>query len=848
MIFFKCGSACGAPVVIDGNFKGYLFFTSKNKQRAFSDYELFVFGLFVSCFEKFLQLREYVKTNYDLLLTINSVPLAIYWKDSNLRYVRSNKHFQNFVGLSFDEIVNKSDDDIFPENLAKRMKSDDKRILKSSQPMLSYETEYVDADNQKHWLNNSKLLIHNEEENSTLILGVFEEVTKQKSIELEILQRDRQLERSLDEIRHANNAKSEFLSRMSHEIRTPLNAIIGMTHIAKRTTNLEKIDECLGRIDTSAKNLLDIINDILDMSRIEEDKLEIVKENFSLEKILATTCNTVYGRISEKSQRLSIDVSHDVDRTYIGDGQRLSQVIINLLSNAIKFSDENNDIKLKIDLLDKSEGYSTLQFSIIDHGIGLTNDQLGRLFQTFEQGDGGMTRKYGGTGLGLSISKKLVELMGGRIWAQSVYKEGSTFTFTVVLKDTESKDRVKLSHEIDLNNLRVIVVDDSYDTLEIFLSVLGSHGINTSTALSGKEALKMISESDAMGQPFQIAFVDWKMPGLDGIKTAKLIKETNTNKSVVVLISIAELSGIRDEAEEAGISRFLSKPLFPDTIISTINEIMCSTRFVPTPPAPSDTDFTGKCILLAEDMDINREVLMALVESTNVKVEVAENGKIAVGMVRADPEKYDMVFMDIHMPVMGGYEALKEIRMINNAWAKKMPIVAMTANALAEDIIKSKESGMDDHISKPINQLELFDKMTNYMKLREKSNMSNQDSNTKSAETFLPYFDIEDGLSRLLGKKKLLSKLLLTFKNEENMKKTEDAIAAQDIKTALEAVHTVKGTSANLSLRAVNEAAIALEADMKGLGMNVTTLLPALKAAYDTTISMIDEVIAYLDV
>jgi signal transduction histidine kinase/CheY-like chemotaxis protein len=509
-----------------------------------------------------------------------------------------------------------------------------------------------------------------------------------------------------------NMHKSAFLANMSHEIRTPMNAIIGMTTIGKSAADSDRKDYCFTKIEDASNHLLGVINDVLDMSKIEANKFELAPAEFELEKMLRRVVNVVNFRIDEKQQKFSVHIDRSIPRMLIGDDQRIAQVITNLLWNAIKFTPEKGSITITVRLIEKVDETCTLQVSISDTGIGITPEKQEKIFKSFEQAESSTTRKYGGTGLGLAISKSIIELMGGKIWVQSESGKGSVFTFTIqVQRGTEGKHAL-LSPEINLNNIRIMTVDDDPDVLRYFLEIMHSFGIMCDVAISGEKALQLVDQKGG----YHIYFIDWKMPVMDGIQLAYEIKTRVTENSIVIMISAVEWSAIADKAKAAGVDKFLSKPLFPSSIAEVINECLGVDKQQAEKSRSADIAgiFAGKRLLLAEDVEINREIVQTLFEPTKLEIDCAENGIEAVRMFNEEPLKYDMIFMDIQMPEMDGYEATRRIRALDNRQAKIIPIIAMTANVFREDVERCLKAGMDDHVGKPIDFDEVLNKLRSY--------------------------------------------------------------------------------------------------------------------------------------
>ncbi|MDR1575966.1 MAG: response regulator [Treponema sp.] len=522
-----------------------------------------------------------------------------------------------------------------------------------------------------------------------------------------------------EQAEQANIAKSEFLANMSHEIRTPMNAIIGMTRIAKSVDEVAKKDYCLGKIENASAHLLGVINDILDMSKIEANKFELSFTEFDFEKMLMRITDVIDFRVGEKSQTLFVKTDPDIPGYIISDEQRLAQVITNLFSNAIKFTPEKGTISLKVHKVSESGNGETctLQIEVGDTGIGITEDQKARLFQSFVQADNSVSRKYGGTGLGLAISKRIIEMMGGGIWVESEPGKGSVFKFTIQA-GIGSKTS---THEIfapKMENIRALVVDDSSELREYFLALAKGIGFSCDAADGGAQAIEMMESS-----VYDIYFVDWRMPGMDGTELSREIRKKTGERTVIIMISAYEWGKIADEAKAAGVDGFIPKPIFASNIVNCINRhFWVEKKFEPGPVRPKpeahDTVLAGKRILIAEDIDINREIVITLLEPWGLNIRCAENGEQALEMFQAEPDGFDLIFMDVHMPIMDGFIATRRIRAFEaetRAGLQKVPIIAMTANVFAEDIEKCLASGMTDHVGKPLDMEQVVEKLKKYL-------------------------------------------------------------------------------------------------------------------------------------
>ena len=513
----------------------------------------------------------------------------------------------------------------------------------------------------------------------------------------------------------ANLAKSEFLANMSHEIRTPMNAIIGMLAIGKTSAEIERKDYCFGRIEDASLHLLGVINNILDISKIEAGKFELSATEFDFERMLQRVVNVINYRTDEKQLRLSVNIDKDIPKYLIGDDQRLAQIITNLMGNAVKFTPEGGSVSLNTYYLGAQNDTCSIRIVVTDSGIGITPEQQIRLFQSFRQAEESTARRFGGTGLGLVISKHIVEMMGGKIWIESEPGKGSTFSFLVYLKLSEKEKGAQPLPGINPEGVRVLVVDDAPDVLEYFKDILQRFGVHCDLALSGELGLQLVEKNGS----YNIYFIDWKMPGIDGIELAKLLKERSdgdgASHSIVVMISSADWNTVEPVARKAGVNKFLSKPVFPSMIEDILNDSL-GNKTQQNAAAVIADNFEGYHVLLAEDIEINREIVLTLLEPAHLTIDCAENGAEACRLFSEAPDKYDMIFMDVQMPEMDGYAATRRIREMETQKAKTIPIVAMTANVFREDIEKCLEAGMTDHLGKPLVFEEILRILRKYLR------------------------------------------------------------------------------------------------------------------------------------
>jgi two-component system sensor histidine kinase/response regulator len=606
-----------------------------------------------------------------------------------------------------------------------------------------------------------------------------------------------------------------------------MNAVIGMAYLALKTSLTDKQRDYVNKIHNAGTSLLGVINDILDFSKIEAGRLDIEAVDFRLDDVIASVTSITAQKAQDKGLEFLAEVASSVPQNLVGDPLRLGQVIANLINNAIKFT-EDGDVYLKAELLEQVGERAMFRFSVKDTGIGMTPEQAARLFQPFSQADMSTTRKHGGTGLGLTISKRLVELMGGEIGLESEPGIGSTFQFTVSVDVGSGPEQSRIIPE-QLRSVSALVVDDNAAARDILVHALDGVCARVDAVSSGEEAIAAVTQNDS-GRPYDVIFMDWRMPGMDGIQAARLIKQDPELKThpAIVLVTAFGREEVRDEAESIQMDGFLLKPVTTSMLVDTLVTLFAGARQDRTALAPAvdrhADRLRGVRVLLAEDNEINQQIAVELLEGVGATVEVANDGLEAVRKLLEHPvpPNFDVVLMDLQMPEMDGYQATRKIR--SDPRFASFPIIAMTAHATMEERQKCLDAGMNGHVSKPIDPTSLFETLERFvapaMKGRAVPQQEPAPAAVAEADALpdVPGLNTAEGLMRVAGNRKLYRKLLRQFSSTEAdaAQRIGSALAEKDRALAERLAHTVKGVAGNIGAPAVQNAAANLEKAIKG--------------------------------
>jgi len=670
-----------------------------------------------------------------------------------------------------------------------------------------FEFRIREEGDEVRWFSASGTVIERDRKGKPgIIAGTVMEITSTKTMQHAI-------EAAKTAAEEASKAKSDFLANMSHETRTPMNAIIGFVHLALKTALTPQQRDYVSKIKQAAEWLLGTINDILDFSKIEAGKLVMETVDFSLERALGTVVSVTGHAAHEKGLELLVKIAPDVPLVLAGDPHRLSQVLVNLVGNAVKFT-PTGEVELQVACLETSLGKVKLRFSVRDSGIGMTAEQRANLFRPFTQADSSTTRRYGGTGLGLSIAQRIVKMMDGEIWLESEPGRGSTFSFTAWFGAPAAAPGQQRTVPAGLADVKVLVVDDNVAARDVAVQVLRSLRFRVAAAGSNEEALELARQADS-NDPFGLVLIDWGMRGMDGIEAIRAIRRGGFLRTIPRVLLMNAGPGVEDlraRAREAGAVGVVAKPITPSSLFDAI-----ITAFAPAGAGEMVREgqrpggLAGVRVLLAEDNEINRQIAVELLRGEGMEVSVVENGRQAVELLSREGEDYQVVLMDIQMPEMDGYEATRRLRAQPRFSA--LPIIAMTAHALAEERRRAMDAGMTDHLTKPIQPDALFEILRRYAGRSAAEGTRAQGGSGRSAQQQpvpdIGGIDVQGGLRRVGGNAKLYLDLLGRYVEGQRdaVQKIRAALGAGDRVLAARVAHTLNGVSGNVGAGEVQAAA-----------------------------------------
>ncbi len=783
-------------------------------------------------------MKEITKKNEELALNqqflqsiLQNIRATIYVKDIQGKYLYVNNEFERLMAMDTNLIIGKDDSELFQNNNNPRSSRYDAQIINTKYGV-SFEDSFIDSFGvERNFLFTKVPMMKGEVVSGICCIGT--DITHLKAMEKELLEAKIIAE-------DAAKSKSDFLANMSHEIRTPMNAIIGMTYLIQKTELSEKQKDYIDKIQLSSQHLLGVINDILDFSKIEAGKLEIEHVDFRMSGVLENLSNLISEKCSSKGLELIFDVDSEIPDKLCGDPLRIGQILVNYTNNAVKFTSDG-EIIVRIKKEQLTDSVCNVRFEVQDTGIGLTEEQVGKLFQSFQQADSTTSRKYGGTGLGLAISKRLTELMGGTVGVQSIYGKGSTFWFEIPIEIKESM-MMDYAYSLPFQNRRVLVVDDNDHARIILHDTLQTMNLRVDMAENGVNAIRMVKNADEENEPYELIFMDMQMPGLTGTETYIKIKSLNLSLlPKCIMVTAYGREEVFLQARNAEIDLLLVKPVNPSMIHDSMMRLLGGSKIIEKINANEEMDLydllkpiRGAAILLAEDNELNQQIVIEMLMDGQFDLDVVSNGAQAVQKI--SEKTYDIVLMDMQMPILDGLEATKQIR--EKIDFGKLPIVALTANAMHADMNRCFEAGMNDHLAKPIAPERLFSVLLHWIpnKMRndleeanqefmitsqshnDKTSMKNSVDFHKEFDHFkIPGLDFESGLNRMMGKRQSYDNLLRKFTHgyEDYGLRIKKAMNHESDESAELLVHTLKGVAGNIGAIDIQKKAEEIEKSIR---------------------------------
>ncbi len=760
--------------------------------------------------------EEVARSKALIQAVIDHSPTSIYLKDMEGRFLLINRRFAQFLKTVLqvepDGLLGQVPADQINPDQVRWEREADQQVLSSGHLM---EFEHVlERPTGTEYRQVFKFPLRDSEGRMYALCTIGQDITETRRMQQETL-------RAKEAAEEATRAKSDFLANMSHEIRTPMNAIIGMAHLALQTDLDARQRNYIEKAHRAAENLLGIINDILDFSKIEAGRLTLERIDFRLEDVMDNLANLVGMKAADKALELLFDVSPDVPTSLVGDPLRLGQILVNLGNNAVKFT-EAGEIVIGVERAGEDEQGVELHFWVKDTGIGMTAEQCARLFRSFSQADSSTTRRYGGTGLGLAICKNLVEMMQGRLWVDSQAGQGSTFHFVVRLgRQARPAGRVCL-HSEAFQGVRSLVVDDHAFAREILASLVRNFGMEVDLAEAGEQAVALVVEADRRGLPYDLVLVDWKMPLMDGVEVVRTLQERRLARPPAFILVTAfgrEEALNSAEQRQVSLNSVLTKPVTASSLAQAVGAALglgapaqSHNHRQEDRQAEAMARLRGARVLLVEDNEMNQELARELLRQAGIEVQVAGDGQEALDRLARDAP-FDGVLMDCQMPVMDGYEATRRIRS-NPAW-RDLPVIAMTASAMAGDRERVLEAGMVDHVAKPLDVTGMFETMARWIKPSRPAPAVQAGRPVPEAGPLpdLPGLDLKAGLATTMNNQGLYLKQLAMFRESQSgfADLFREALAGADGSAPARAAHTLKGTAANIGARGVQAAAAELE-------------------------------------
>jgi two-component system, sensor histidine kinase and response regulator len=764
---------------------------------------------------------------------LEHIPENVYFKDLESRFLRISLKKAAALGLTdASQAVGKTDSDFYRSEHATEKYADEQEIIRTGLPLLGKEEESTVVNGRQIWVLTNKAPLRDQRGRIIGTMGISHDITDRRLAELELAHKAEELKRTNASLEHfakaaeaANRAKSEFLANMSHEIRTPLNGVIGMTELALQTELTREQREYLETVRFSAESLLGVINDILDFSKIEAGKVELEAVDFDLRECMDSTLKTLALRADEKGLELLCDVSPNVPNLLRGDPNRLRQIVVNLVGNAIKFTHEG-EVALKVDVDGSHDDRHNLHFIVSDTGVGIQPGKLESVFESFSQADTSTTREYGGTGLGLTISRRLVEIMGGRIWVESEFGKGSAFHVTVELESGEElavAANTELAEPGVLKGTSVLIVDDNRTNRRILEGLLIHWGMKPTLASDGESALHALLAARQNGHPFQLILTDMHMPKMDGFELIERVKTEASSRTAAIMMLTS--GGHRNDAarcRDLGVAAYLLKPVRQAELRESIERVLGASAddrqgpLITTRTLEQHRDVKSALnILLAEDNDVNQKLAARLLEKRGHRVVVVANGRQALDALRQ--RHFDLVLMDVQMPEMDGIEATAALRSSEKETGRHQAVIAMTALVMHGDRERCLAAGMDGYLSKPIRPYALDEVLERCMEQKQQSNTPSEGDLKAAAQ--LPRtserepIDGPELLERVDGDREFLVELLNLFREDgpKQLGEIKRALEKEDAGDVQREAHSLRGTLANLSARSAADLAADIE-------------------------------------